>query len=121
MLAPFWTDLEGTGAPGVRVATFSAGPVTARSTWIVVAVERRTCSGSDHDREVFQIWIGLSNDATPAQDVSFAYGPGSPAEPNGQAFLVGAENKFGEGDMAASLPSQPQRVTSARAPRRAAP
>jgi hypothetical protein len=109
IIAPLWTDLEGTDAPGVRVAVFSAGPANARSSWIVVQWNVEV-QGSEQ-AEVFQVWFGLSNDATPAQDVSFSYGTGSPTNP-GQAFLVGAENKFGEGDMVATLPTQPQRVTS---------
>jgi hypothetical protein len=33
-------------------------------------------------------------------------------DPNGQDFLVGAENAIGEGEMAATLPSEDLRVTS---------
>jgi hypothetical protein len=109
MIAPLWTDLEGTDAPGIRVTALSGGPANARSTWIVIQWNLEVFDSEQ--AEVFQVWLGLSNDATPAQDISFAYATGSPTDPQ-QDFLVGAENIFGEGEMDDVLPTQPQRVTS---------
>jgi hypothetical protein len=103
VLAPFWTDLDGTGAPGIRVATLSDGV----NTWIVVEHEVNVF-GTTSVRH-FQTWIGIDG----AEDISFAYDPlNLPADPNGQSFLVGAENANGQGDMEAVLPTEDLRVTS---------
>lgn len=102
MLAPFWTDLDGTGAPGVYASTLTDGV----DTWIVVEY-RVNVFGTNSQRK-FQIWIGVNG----TQDITYLYDPGAlPANP-GQPFLVGAENEFGQGDMAAVLPTTDQRVTS---------
>ncbi|WP_109508333.1 S8 family serine peptidase [Nocardioides speluncae] len=103
MLAPFWTDLDGTGAPGVFVATLTDGV----NTWIVVEYQVNVF-GTTSNR-TFQTWIGVNG----TQDITFAYNPANlPADPNGQPFLVGAENEAGQGDMVAVLPTGDQRVTS---------
>jgi hypothetical protein len=39
------------------------------------------------------------------QDITFNYGNAQP-DPNGQDFLVGAENEIGEGEMSATLPTE---------------
>jgi hypothetical protein len=105
MIAPLWTDLEGTDAPGIRVATFTR----SGTRWVIIQSNLEVFG--TEQAEVFQIWIGFSNDGTPAQDISFAYGTGSPTDP-GMDFLVGAENLLGQGEMAAVLPTAPQVVTS---------
>jgi subtilisin family serine protease len=105
MLAPLWTDLDGTDAPGIQIAVLSDGV----DGWIV-AQWNVEVFGTEQ-AEVFQIWIGLSTDANPGQDISWAYGPGSPTDPL-LDFLVGAENVLGAGEMAAALPTGPQVVTS---------
>jgi hypothetical protein len=60
----------------------------------------------------FQIWIGLNGQ----QDITFAYDSAAlPADPNGQPFLVGAENGLGTGGSqlpAGTLPTGDLRVTS---------
>ncbi len=110
MIAPLWSDLDGTDAAGIRVAIFSDSPNPAtRNRWIVVQYNVEVVG--TEQAEVFQIWIGLSNDASPAQDITWAYGPGSPTDP-GLDFLVGAENLLGQGEMTAVLPTSPQVVTS---------
>lgn len=102
MLAPFWTDLDGTGAPGVYAGTLTDGV----DTWLVV--EYRVNVFGTNSRRTFQMWIGLNG----TQDITYAYDPTAlPAGP-GQPFLVGAENEFGQGDMTAVLPTTDQRVTS---------
>jgi hypothetical protein len=101
MLAPFWTDLDGTGAPGIFAATLTDGV----DTWIVI--EYRVNVFGTLSSRVFQTWIGVNG----VQDITYAY-PGPLADPNGQAFLVGAENQLGQGDMTATLPTQDLRVTS---------
>ena len=102
---PLWTDLDGTDAPGIQIAVLSDGV----DGWIV-AQWNVEVFGTEQ-AEVFQIWIGLSTDANPGQDISWAYGPGSPTDPL-LDFLVGAENVLGAGEMAAALPTGPQVVTS---------
>ena len=103
MLAPFWTDLDGGGAPGVFVATLTDGV----DTWIVT--EYRVNVFGTTSQRVFQVWIGVNG----TQDITYAYDPANlPANPNGQPFLVGAENEAGQGDVVATLPTADQRVTS---------
>lgn len=101
VLAPFWTDLDGTGTPGYFAAVLTDGV----SNWLVV--EWRVNVWGTTDTRAFQTWIGLNG----VQDISFAY-PSPPAAPNGQAFLVGAENASGQGDMVSVLPTTDQTVTS---------
>jgi hypothetical protein len=106
MIAPLWTDLNGTGRPGLRVAGLTDGV----DDWIVVQWNVNTFGTTQQQN--FQIWIGLStNSDPPSQDISFAYAPGSPGNP-GIDFLVGAENVLGQGEMAAVLPTAPQVVSS---------
>jgi hypothetical protein len=103
MLAPFWTDLDGTGAPGVYASTLTDGV----DTWIVV--EHRVNVFGTNSLRTFQTWIGVNG----TQDISFAYPPTAlPSDPSGQPFLMGAENESGQGDMVAVLPTTDQRVTS---------
>ncbi|CRK61404.1 Serine protease, subtilase family [Alloactinosynnema sp. L-07] len=102
ILAPFWTDLDGTGAPGVYAAVLTDGV----NSWLVFEY-RVNVFGTTSGR-TFQVWIGVNG----TQDITFAYNPAAlPADP-GQPFLVGAENEFGGGDIAAVLPTDDLRVTS---------
>jgi subtilisin family serine protease len=104
VLAPFWTDLDGTGAPGIFAATLTDGV----NDWLVV--ESRLDVFGTTSLRVFQAWIGLNG----TEDVTFAYDPGNlPADPVGQPFNVGAENADGSaGDQIAGLPTGDLRVTS---------
>ncbi|MPZ96884.1 MAG: S8 family serine peptidase [Propionibacteriales bacterium] len=103
VLAPFWSDLDGTAAPGIFIGTLTDGV----NDWLVV--EHRVNVFGTTSLRVFQSWIGLNG----TEDVSFAYDPANlPADPNGQDFLVGAENSVGQGDMEAVLPTGDLRVTS---------
>ena len=103
MMAPFWTDLDGTGAEGIRATVLTDGV----NSWIVIEYQVNVF-GTTSNRH-FQVWIGI--DA--AQDITYAYDPAAlPGDPAGQDFLVGAENPVGEGDMEAVLPTQDLRVTS---------
>ena len=52
------------------------------------------------DQRHFQVWIGIDG----LEDVTFTYSANQ-ASPSGQDFLVGAENKLGQGDMEAVLPT----------------
>ncbi len=66
VIAPFWTDLTGEGAPGVLLATVTDG---TRS-WVVV--EWRLDAVGSGDRKVFQVWLGQG----PEQEVTLAYPTG---------------------------------------------
>jgi subtilisin family serine protease len=104
VLAPFWTDLDGTGAPGIFIAILTDGV----NDWIVVE-SRLNVFGTTSQR-VMQVWIGVNG----TEDITFAYDPTNlPADPAGLPFNVGAENAEGSaGDQIAGLPTQDLRVAS---------
>ena len=93
VLAPFWTDLNVATAPaggGIRVNYLGANG----HQWLVLDWERVPNYSEDTDLNSFQIWIGLRDDASPIEDISFTYGPAITAG-DGGFLTVGAENKFG--------------------------
>ena len=104
MLAPFWTDLDGSASDGIFVADLTDGT----DSWIVV--EFRMNVFGTTDTRTFQVWIGHNG----VEDISYSYLPaGLPyADPNGQDFLVGAENPLGAGEVAGTLPTADLRVDS---------
>jgi hypothetical protein len=106
ILAPFWTDLDGTGVTGILVNVLVN---TAGEAWLVVEWRVRVFGTTDERR--FQVWAGLNDDPNPGQDITYAYSAAQ-AAPGQQPFLVGAENTLGEGDMEAVLPTGDLRVTS---------
>jgi hypothetical protein len=102
VLAPFWTDLDGTDAEGIFAATLTDGT----DEWIVI--EHRVNVYGTTDLQTFQTWIGING----TEDITYAYNPDNmPADP-GIPFLVGAENMLGDGDMEAVVPTEDLRVTS---------
>ena len=104
VLAPFWTDLDGTGAPGILAANLTDGV----NSWLVI--EHRVNVFGTSSLRVFQTWIGLNG----SEDISFTYNPSSlPANP-GQPFQVGAENSLGQGQFlpVGTLPTEDLRVAS---------
>ncbi|SNS09229.1 PA domain-containing protein [Streptosporangium subroseum] len=105
VLAPYWTDLDGTGAPGVFVGTLTDGV----NDWLVV--EWRLNLFGTADTKVFQQWIGLNG----AEDITYTYDPGNlPGEPPASYGLtVGAENAEGTaGGQITGPPTEDLRVTS---------
>jgi Subtilase family/Fibronectin type-III domain/PA domain len=108
ILAPFWTDLDGTGTPGIYADILSDG--ATGEAWLVLEwlVNVWGTTSSRH----FQIWIGING----TQDITFAYDPAAlPAAPGDQPFLIGAENAPGTGGgqlPAGTLPTGDLRVTS---------
>jgi hypothetical protein len=106
VLAPFWTDLDGSNDRGILVTVLSDGV----SDWLVVEWQVDVW-GTDSNRH-FQLWIGLNSE----EDIVFAYDPGAlPAAPGAQALIVGAENVNGSGGEqlpAGTLPTADLRVTS---------
>ena len=104
-LAPFWTDLDGTGAPGVYTASLTDGT----NDWVVI--EWRLNVFGTNSQRVFQQWIGLNG----AEDISYAYDPGNlpAAPPAGYGLTVGAENDEGTaGSQISGTPTEDLRVTS---------
>jgi hypothetical protein len=102
VLAPFWTDLDGTNANGVYAGVLTDGV----DSWLVLEHQVKVFGTSDLRK--FQVWIGINS----VEDISYTYSAAQ-ANPNGQPFLFGAENEIGEGDMTATLPNgADQRVTS---------
>ena len=94
VMAPFWTDMDGTGRPGVRINVLTDGT----NDWIVVQWNVNDWN-STHQRNM-QVWIGTNG----VQDVSYTYQQAQTA-PSGQDYLVGAENSAGDGDMQVRLPA----------------
>jgi subtilisin family serine protease len=105
VLAPFWTDLDGTGAPGVFVNVLTDGV----SSWIVL--EWRVNLFGTTALKVFQQWIGVNG----VEDISYTYDPGNlPGDP-GPAYglTVGAENLDGTaGSQITGPPVEDYRVQS---------
>ncbi len=101
MLALLWTDLDGSAAPGIFAATLTDGV----DDWLVIEYQVKVFGTSD--LRTFETWIGLNG----TQDITYAYAAAQ-TDPNGQDFLVGAENQEGSGDMEAVLPTGDLRVTS---------
>ena len=107
VLAPFWTDLDGTDDEGILATVLTDGV----DSWIVVEwqVDIFGTTSNQH----FQAWIGIQGDGNSGQDITFAYDPAHLPSNGGQPFLVGAENKLGTGGaQIAGLPTQDLRVTS---------
>ncbi|WP_350277097.1 S8 family serine peptidase [Kribbella sp. HUAS MG21] len=105
VLASYWTDLDGTGAPGIFATTLTDGT----NTWIVL--ESRLHLFGTTSLKVFQQWIGVNG----TEDITYAYDPGNlPGDP-GSAFglTVGAENFEGTaGDQISGAPVTDYRITS---------
>jgi hypothetical protein len=88
VLAPFWTDLDGTGAPGVYPGLLEAGD---GSTWLVV--EWRVNVFGTASRRTFQVWMRVGD----TEGIGFAYPAAARPQNPGLPFLVGAENVNGSG------------------------
>lgn len=85
VLAPYWTDLNGAGAPGVAFAVLTDGV----DSWVVV--EWRLNLFGTTTRKVFQTWIGING----TQDITFAYDPTNLPGASNANMIVGAENPEG--------------------------
>ncbi|HWM75544.1 MAG TPA: serine protease, partial [Nocardioides sp.] len=94
VLAPFWTDLDGTGAEGIRAQILTDGV----GSWLVMQHDVNVFGTTD--LRSFQVWIGING----TEDIAYEYA-GTQAAPGGQDFLVGAENHLGQGEMEAVLPT----------------
>ncbi|HEU5468413.1 MAG TPA: hypothetical protein VFU77_03840, partial [Steroidobacteraceae bacterium] len=90
VIAPFWTDLNPAAAGAVRIGTLTDGP----NSWLVVdweGVREFSTAGNLHS---FQVWLGLSGDASPVEDNTMAFGAQT-GNGDGGFLTVGAENRFG--------------------------
>jgi uncharacterized repeat protein (TIGR01451 family) len=92
VLAPFWTDLDGSKGGNYYAYELCAGPCSdpATSRWLVMEWERSPNFGNADAVNTFQLWIGLNG----VEDITFSYGP---ELTNGDAgrLTVGAENLLG--------------------------
>jgi hypothetical protein len=106
VLAPYWTDLDGTGADGLRVATLTDGV----NTWIVVDWRVRLFGTTD-DRQM-EVWIGVNG----PEDISYTYEPATTLNqgtPAGFGLTVGAENLSGTaGAQIAGAPANDYVITT---------
>jgi hypothetical protein len=105
VLASYWTDLDGTAAPGIFAGTLSDGV----NRWLVL--EWRVNIFGTTATKVFQQWIGLNG----VEDISYAYDPANlpGAPPAGAGLTVGAENAEGTaGDQISGPPTEDLVVTS---------
>lgn len=105
VLASYWTDLDGTGAPGVFAGILTDGV----SRWLVL--EWRVNTFGTTSTKVFQQWIGLNG----VEDISYAYDPANlPGDaPAGSGLTVGAENDEGTaGAQISGPPTEDLVVTS---------
>ena len=90
VLAPYWTDLDGAGAPGVRIAILTS----AGNKWIVVQWNTHVWGDpSSADSRNMQVWIGING----TEDISYAYDTNTIGvdAPAGFGLTVGAENVTG--------------------------
>jgi hypothetical protein len=101
ILAPYWADLDGTGADGIRVATVQS----EGREWIVVEW-RLKLHGTDQAHH-FQAWLATGGE----ERIRFAYD--AAALPSGaKSFAVGAENALGKGELVSVAPTSDLSVTS---------
>jgi hypothetical protein len=114
VLAPFWTDLDGTDTDGVRVAQLC--DTSTNDCWLVVEWQVKLIGGEtvgDTQTKVFQLWLG--NNGT--EDVTFSYDPANrpTAPPSDYGLTVGAENLDGSfgSQITTAAPESDYRVESA--------
>jgi hypothetical protein len=101
VLAPYWSDLDGTGHPGVSVTTLTDGT----NTWLVIQWNVGMFgvpSAAGGDRNM-QVWIGLNG----TEDVTYQLDTNAiaPPVPASAGLTIGAENGSGTGG--AQLPGAP--------------
>jgi subtilisin family serine protease len=103
VLASYWTDLDGTGAPGLYATTLTDGV----GTWIVL--EWRLNLFGTTLLKVFQQWIGVNG----TEDITFTYNAQLGSPPAGYGLTVGAENFEGTaGSQIIGPPTEDYRVQS---------
>jgi subtilisin family serine protease len=97
VIAPWWTDIDlsqaATPNTGVRITILTDGA----DDWLVIDYEDvatfGTCTPGPCQINDFQIWIGLTGDANPGEDVTMAHGDLGAGSSDG--LNAGAENRDG--------------------------
>ena len=97
VIAPWWTDIDlsqaATPNTGVRITILTDGA----DDWLVIDYEDvatfGTCTPGPCVTHDFQIWIGLTGDANPGEDVTMAFGDLGAGAADG--LNAGAENRDG--------------------------
>ena len=90
VLATYWTDLDGTGSPGISVGALTDGT----NNWIVVQWDVHVFGNTNPDGvRRMQLWLGSDG----PEDISYGYDTGTlgapaPADPG---LNIGAENPSG--------------------------
>lgn len=103
VLAPYWTDLDGTGAPGILADVLTDGT----DFWIVIEW-RENVFGTTSLR-TFQAWVGVNG----TEDITYAYSGNALTDALGNALKIGAENVSGTAaGEAATPPTEDLRVTT---------
>lgn len=103
VLAPYWSDLTGVGAPGIRVGTLTDGV----STWLVVQWDV-FLYGTTTARSM-QVWIGVNG----VEDISYEYETATAGTTSPDGLTVGAENVTGTaGAQVSGPPTGSYRVTT---------
>jgi hypothetical protein len=94
VLAPFWTDLDGAGAPGIAMGVLTG---TDGTRWLVA--EWRVNVYGTSDLRTFQAWMSLGE----TEEIGFVYPDDARPVNPGIPFLIGAENV--NGTAGAQLPT----------------
>lgn len=89
ILAPFWTDLNPAVGGAIRIGTLTDGA----NTWIVVDWNAVPNFGDATITNSFELWIGITGDANPGEDITFAYGDVGAGD--GGFLTVGAQDISG--------------------------
>jgi Subtilase family/Fibronectin type-III domain/PA domain len=93
VIAPYWTDLDGTGAPGMRIGTLTDGT----HSWIVVQWNTHIYGdNTPAGQRNLQAWIGYNG----TEDISYVYDTPTTLNqgaPVGNGLTIGAENVSGTG------------------------
>jgi hypothetical protein len=85
ILAPFWTDLHSAAGGAVRIGILTDGV----NQWVITDWEEMS-NADGTALNSFQVWIGLSGDGSPAEDVTFAYG--AVGSGNAGLLTIGAQD-----------------------------
>ena len=108
VLAPYWSDLDGTGQPGIRATTLTDGV----NTWLAIQWDVAIFGDSTPaGKRAMQVWIGLNG----TDDISYEFADGTigATTPAGTGLTVGVENVTGSsGAMISGPPAESYRVTT---------
>ncbi|HMJ76866.1 MAG TPA: S8 family serine peptidase, partial [Iamia sp.] len=91
VIAPFWSDLDGTDAPGIAAAVLTDNDTG--DSWTVI--EWQVNAFGTEDLKTFQVWIGHQ----PEQDITLNYPAADRPDLTGlgEPLVIGVENETGAG------------------------